>query len=124
MIYKALFGMDEGDVLLKMLDLSKHNFSRYRGCSLEIEKDDITIFVCTRDGGNNREYAQDTFGELMKHPNYIYDYDDDGDNTYANIIFSVPEKYKELARWLKSLDTSFYKFHELIKELKVSNAKQ
>jgi len=55
---------------------------------------------------------------LPKHPNYLYDEDDDFDSTYATIYFSFPEEFaKELEmldsgekfdpsqRWLKMLET-------------------
>jgi hypothetical protein len=32
---------------------------------------------------------------LPNHPNYIRDFDDDFDSTYAYIVFSVPKEYEE-----------------------------
>jgi len=32
---------------------------------------------------------------MKQHPNYIRDYDDDFDCTYASIVFSIPEKYRK-----------------------------
>lgn len=52
------------------------------------------ISVYTRVGGGNREDYQDRIDELRKHPNYIKDYDDDFDSTFATFVFSVPDEWK------------------------------
>jgi hypothetical protein len=60
------------------------------------DKGEPKIVLYTRNGGGNREEYFWVFDVLKKHPNYIRDWDDDFDCTYAYITFSVPEKYKEL----------------------------
>jgi hypothetical protein len=39
---------------------------------------------------------------LPKHPNYLYDCDDDYDCTYATVYFSFPEQHREFLRSLES----------------------
>ena len=51
-------------------------------------------------GGNRTEYER-VFEIMKRHPNYICDYDDEYDNTYAYIEFSVPDKYKSTAQHMK-----------------------
>jgi len=95
-----------------MLELSLADVGRFRDAYLN--EDGTKIVVYTRNGGGNREHYDDECeaGEncnctgciityqLPKHPNYICDYDDDFDCTYAYVEFSVPEKYKEMAKGL------------------------
>jgi len=84
---------------------------RYR--SSWIEKGDDgkpRIAIYTRNGGMNREHWDDekeagpdcnctgcvgTY-TLPKHPNYIYNSDDDFDSTYATFYFSIPDNLKQL----------------------------
>jgi hypothetical protein len=57
---------------------------------------------------------------LPTHPNYIRDYDDDFDCTYAYVLFSVPEKYKELCQEMasgKDPKTFAQKFGEKMAEI-------
>ena len=78
---------------------------------------DNSICVHTRTGGGNRDFYESEeicrqnypahFGDnkelptnawnsdLRNHPNFVTDYDDDFDCTYANFIFSFPEDYKQ-----------------------------
>lgn len=67
-----------------------------------LNEDGTKIILFTRNGGGNRESYFYIFDILKTHPNYITDYDDDFDCTYAYIEFSVPEEYKEA---LKQLST-------------------
>lgn len=55
-----------------------------------------TIVLHTRNGSGNRPYYQYVFEIARQHPNYIRDWDDDFDGTYANIEFSVPDWFKEI----------------------------
>lgn len=52
------------------------------------------IYVFTRTGGGNRSSFKEEIKEMQGHPNYITDYDDPFDNTYAMFEFSVPEEFK------------------------------
>jgi len=103
-------GIDQGD---------KWSSGRFR--DIHLNEDGTKILLYTRNGGGNRkhfdEYADDKEGmdcschaccithQLPKHPNYIKDYDDDFDCTYATVEFSVPEEwaesFKTIATWEK-----------------------
>ena len=73
--------------------LGKHpdEYPRFRDCFVEKN----CILVHTRTGGGNREDYETENNEMTNHPNYMTDYDDSFDSTYANFIFSVPEKWKD-----------------------------
>ena len=118
-MYNALFGENaDSDKLLKMLDLNKEDFERFRDCYLS--PDGERIIVYTRCGGGNREYYDSVFLRMEKHPFYITNYDDDFDNTYASFEFSVPPKYaKECFDMLGSTDTrtGAERFQESMKAL-------
>jgi hypothetical protein len=92
-------GLDQ--VLGFVLDLDiaggRYDTGRYRDIWLQ----DGKIFLFTRNGGGNRDEYQDTIDDLAEHPNYITDYDDDFDYTYATIEFSYPEQYKDLLKHLE-----------------------
>ena len=90
-LYNMCCGESENaDKLLEVLGLSRDDCGRYRDCYLH----DNQIIIYTRNGGGNREEYQDVIDELAKHPNYVNDYDDDFDNTYCYIVFSIPENAK------------------------------
>lgn len=125
-LYNLLYGVNPlKDVLLKVLDIDqpdgKWQSGRFRDIFLEDDGTKIVLF--TRNGGGNRVCWKEVDGRgkcdennveelcpgcvitkhLPKHPNYITDYDDSYDSTYAFIEFSVPEKYKEFCKKLASL---------------------
>ena len=96
-MYNMLFGENElADDLLKMLNLTKEDCGRYRDCYLDENGEKIIVY--TRNGGGNREYYEEVFDKLSSHTNYLCDYDDDFDCTYASIEFSVPDKFIELTK--------------------------
>lgn len=110
-----LFGKNEiSDLLLQCLGYTPHDIPRYRDCFLKEGK----IIIHTRTGGGNRDFY-DSLDEgklsykdydyegpwnsnLRSHPNYIEDFDDNFDATYANFFFSFPEEYKEDLIWLSN----------------------
>jgi len=102
-LYSLLHGMNKSaGLLLKVLDLDQPNgkwdTGRFR--DIYLNSDGTKIILLTRNGGGNRK---DYFPEkIVNHPNYITDYDDDFDCTYACIEFSVPEQFKELVSKLSS----------------------
>jgi len=110
-LYNMLFGMNPlTPILLAVLDLDQKNgqwrTGRFRDIYYDKEKEKIVLY--TRNGGGNREHYNDESEpgpkctctgctithHLPKHPNYLRDYDDDFDCTYAYVEFSVPERYK------------------------------
>lgn len=76
--------------ILPMLG-EKHpdNYPRFRNCFINNNE----IHVYTRVGGGNRDCG---FGEeeLQQHPNYLRDFDDEEDSTYATYVFSIPDEFK------------------------------
>jgi len=111
-MYNMLFGKNpKSKVILKTLNLTEADCGRFRDCYIKDDK----IVVYTRNGGGNRQncweedgvdYEKTLEGDctcpactinivLPKHPNYIYDENDDFDSTYASIYFSFPKEYKE-----------------------------
>lgn len=113
-MYNLIFGSNPiGPVLLAMLKLTPGNVGRYRDAGVYEGK----IAVYTRNGGGNREcWTISNWDEgkcsgcvgcfmeedVQKHPNYLYDQDDEFDSTYATIYYSFPEEWKELLEQLDS----------------------
>lgn len=135
-LYNLLFGMNpSASVLLKMLNLTEEDIGRFRDAYMQ----DGKIVIYTRNGGGNRghwDFVYDKNAEgadcpcpgckmdyvLSAHPNYVRDYDDDFDSTYAYVVFDVPEKYREFVTTLtgsqaQEVQTVCEKFQTLIKEL-------
>lgn len=112
-MYNLLHGENPASgLLLKMLGIDqpggKWSSGRFRDIHLNADGTEIVLF--TRNGGGNREHYDDTepgIGcgctgctieyHLPRHPNYIRDWDDEFDCTYASIAFSVPDEWKALA---------------------------
>jgi hypothetical protein len=78
-------------VILPMLGKHADEYPRFRDCFAT----DGNIHVFTRVGGGNRENYQEAIDKLRAFPDYITDYDDDFDCTYATFEFKVPEKWKK-----------------------------
>lgn len=120
-LYNFLMGEnEEAPVLLGVLNLTKKDFGRYR--DIYLNADGTEIIVLTRCGGGNREYYDYVFEEMKEHECYISDYDDDFDETYAYIKFSVPEKFKDMCKSMSTgvePKTVSEKFDEHIKEMDI-----
>ena len=133
-LYNMLHGVSEqAPILLAFLDLTEAKVGRFRDAYLS--EDGTKIIVYTRNGGGNRAHKMQSESEegencnctgciityqLPKHPNYIRDYDDDYDCTYAYVEFTVPAKYKETARSLATGEkpkTIHEKFMKTISEM-------
>lgn len=81
---------------------------------IHVNEDGTRILLLTRNGGGNREhwaFSYDNDGGpdcrcpgciqeyvLPKHPNYVRDWDDDFDSTFAHTEFTVPEEYLPITR--------------------------
>lgn len=92
---------------------------RYR--DIFLNEDGTQIVLYTRNGGGNRESYSYIFQVLSGHPNYIKDWDDDFDSTYAYISFSVPKGWEEFCKQLSTgepLQSVSAKFQETIDEMK------
>ena len=89
-LYNMLNGVNQATFfILPMLGKHPDEYPRFRDCFVS----DNEIHIYTRVGGGNRNCG---FGEekLQKHPQFLRDFDDDFDSTYATYVFSVPEKWK------------------------------
>lgn len=109
-MYNTLFGANNMiKVCLELAgieDLSR--VERLRDAIVINEGDEYYIEVLTRTGGANRESYPNTY--LKGNKQYIKDFDDDYDNTYAHYVFKSDEDSHDLARYVfenqsrKSLD--------------------
>jgi hypothetical protein len=98
-LYNALFGVDAGyPYYLGMLGLRTDDFGRFRDAYLN--EDGTEVIVLTRCGGGNRDDYQWMFDSMETHPQFICEFDDSFDCTYAYIKFSVPEIHKKLCQAL------------------------
>ena len=96
-LYNFLFGENKNsDILLGVIGLCKKDFGRYR--DIFLNKEGTIITVLTRIGGNNRKDYETELTNLSNNKNYIKDYDDKYDNTYAYFEFKVPEKYSKMCK--------------------------
>lgn len=111
-------------ILLRMLDLTIESVGRFRDSFLN--SDGTSILIYTRNGGGNRESYEEIIKALQEHPQYITDYDDDFDCTYATFEFNVPEKYLELTKSISSGENPKSigeKFKDTIEQLVKENEK-
>jgi hypothetical protein len=110
-LYNMVNGVKQATFfILPMLGKHPDEYPRFRDCfigGLENDEendqfgipkkkttDEKVISVYTRVGGGNRDDYQTQIDELRKMPNYVKDYDDDFDSTFATFVFLVPEKWK------------------------------
>lgn len=89
--YNMINGINPATFLILPMLGEKHpdQYPRFRDCFIEGNE----IHVYTRVGGGNRDAG---FGEeeLQSHPNFLRDFDDDYDSTYATYCFSIPDEWK------------------------------
>lgn len=122
-LYNALFKVNvNAGAILAMLDLTPNDCGRFRDAW--IEKGGKTVIVFTRNGGGNREEYQSVMDDLAKHPQYVEDFDDEYDSTYAHIRFNVPNDYAEVVAGVaptEDVPTLQDKFEQAIAVLGASN---
>jgi len=123
-LYNLLFGSNPlTPLLLKILEIDqpdgKYESGRFRDIYLNAEG--TKIILLTRNGGNNRE---DYFPKnILGHPNYLRDFDDNFDNTYCYIEFSVPGRFQAALKKLapgKEPEKLHEKFERVAKNLEES----
>ena len=97
-LYNVINGFNSAVlIILPMLGKNPREYPRFRDCFVIDEKYpkyDNHIHIFTRIGGNNRIHYRAEIKEMEENPNYITNYDDLFDSTYATWIFSIPEKWK------------------------------
>lgn len=113
-LYNLVNGVNQATFyILPMLGKHPDEYPRFRDCfigkmtnhkqktdlvGIPIKQHDIKekqISVYTRVGGGNRESYPEEIAALRANPNYIEDYDDDFDNTFATFLFKVPKKWEK-----------------------------
>lgn len=120
-----LFGRNPASgILMGILELGSEKWpvGRFRDCYPS--EDGTKIILFTRNGGGNREEYQGVFDTLSGHPNYLTDYDDDFDCTYASIEFSVPEGWQDMVKKIADqTDTRppMEKFNSLLSDMQQGN---
>lgn len=114
-LYNALFGKNEhSNFLLTVLDLSEADFCRFRDCYVS----DNFIVVYTRLGGGNRDYYENVYEKMKKHPQFVRDEDDSFDCTYSSFFFKIPEnRISEVQEFIGNDTAPQQKFKELIESL-------
>lgn len=92
-LYNLMHGENaNADALLEMLNLTKADTGRFR--DIFLNGDGTVIRLLTRNGGGNREEYQGVMDALAANANYVRDYDDEYDRTYAYVEFNVPTAYR------------------------------
>lgn len=139
-LYNALFGRNPfAPLLLAMLHLEEVETGRFRDCYLargtaqerqdlppeELAQKERRIVVFTRNGGGNRESYERQIELMRLHPEFVTDYDDDFDSTYATFEFRVPKEFGSEVQTLdeftggeKPVEEPMKKFAKLIDDLK------
>lgn len=129
-LYNMLHGVNPASgMLLEWLDIDQEdgNYSSGRFRDIYLDEKGVKIILYTRNGGGNREEYQELIDHLATHPEYLSDYDDDFDCTYAYIEFSVPKEVKRLAKMLATGEkpkTISQKFEETMKEMDTMTPEQ
>jgi hypothetical protein len=83
--------------ILPMLGKHAEEYPRFRDCFTKDEARpelDNHIHVHTRVGGNNRDDYEDEIAAMRSHPEFVTDFDDDFDCTFATYVFRVPAKWQ------------------------------
>jgi hypothetical protein len=98
-LYNMIMGFNPACLLfLPMLGKHPDEYPQFRDCFIGSEEHpeyDKHILVYTRIGGNNRSDYFDEINELRGMDNYVADYDDSFDSTFATFVFKVPDRWKE-----------------------------
>lgn len=97
-MYNTLFGVNEmASVCLSIIDQNIIDIQRFRDAVAIKDDNGYKIEILTRTGGDNRlKYPNK---ELKKNKNYIKDWDDEYDPTYAHYLFSVSKDVEEIVKW-------------------------
>lgn len=102
-LYNALFGRNPAsEFLLALVGVDLGAVPRFRDASLSEDRKRVVIY--TRTGGGNREYYEAENEAMTENPNFISDYDDDFDSTYAYWEFGIPEKLHGLVAGMAADD--------------------
>lgn len=91
-LYTQLFGENkEATSILGFANLNREMFPRYRDVFLCDDGNNVIVY--TRIGGPNRNNYKQQIKNIKQHKQFITDYDDKHDNTYAYFKFKVLPEY-------------------------------
>lgn len=91
-MYNVLFGSNPAaNELLAIIGVDKAYFVRFRDCWVDEQGHELHVY--TRLGGGNRSAYTEVWAKIRQHALYVRDFDDQFDETYATIIFTVPQFY-------------------------------
>lgn len=124
-LYTQLFGENEDAMaILGFAGLTREMFPRYRDVFLDDKG--LTVLVYTRIGGANREYFKDEINKLKLHKQYVCNYDDHHDETYAYFKFNVLPEYVDTAKKVFKEDpvSVWDKFQNHIKKAEDPNSEE
>jgi hypothetical protein len=101
-LYNMLFGRNPiAPLYLAFLGLSQSDVGRFRDCFVQqTDEGELRIVIYTRNGGGNREEYEDVTEALRAHPQFVTDFDDEFDCTYASYVFKVPPEFDEAVKTL------------------------
>jgi len=106
--YNIMSGVNQTTFFfLPMLGKHPDEYPRFRNCFLGDDANpeyDNHIHVYTRTGGGNREDYRVEIDTMRAMPEYVTDWDDSFDSTYASWVFRVPEKWQKDFEALISCD--------------------
>jgi hypothetical protein len=128
-LYNMLFGTNPlAHLYLSMLGLTDGDTGRFRDCFLakDPETGEEHIVIFTRNGGGNRDDYAGTTATLQSHPEYVRDFDDEFDCTYASYVFKVPTAFKSIVEKITSTLEDQHtdpgsRFQELLKKLETND---
>lgn len=78
--------------------VQEHGFQLINDFPLNVPKEGKPsegIYIYTRVGGGNRESYIEEIKKLQSREDYIRDFDDEFDCTYATFVFKVPKKWRK-----------------------------
>ncbi len=90
-------------LLLQLIGIDYYTIPRFR--DVYLLNDERHVVVYTRTGGGNREEYEAPNEALCKNLNYVSDWDDDFDSTYAHFKFKITDEgIKFLKESMSELD--------------------
>lgn len=96
-LYTQLFGENpDATAILGFAGLTREMFPRYRDVFLMNEGRNVIVY--TRIGGPNREHYLKEIKDILSHPQYKDNCDDEFDNTYAYFKFNILDNYTVTAK--------------------------
>ncbi len=104
-MYHVIFDPNpQASMLFALLDLHPQDIGRYRDIYISRIDGKSFINIFTRNGGPNREHQQQALDVLQGHPQFLTDWDDGFDPTYAVFTFMVEEKNESVVKALYEKD--------------------